>query len=88
MSIYWVNYACRQLIRDLGYRNSMREDPLKALKQFDLSDEERHAIAEGDVVKLYRAGASDFLLGYLMRFEIGGLNLPLYNARMRSLADE
>jgi hypothetical protein len=86
MSIYAVNHACRELLRDPAFREAMREDPWAALNPLDLSDDERRAMAEGDVAWLYRAGAHDFLLGYLMRFGIGGLTLPIYNQRMRSLA--
>ncbi len=88
MSIYAVNLACRQLIRDKAYRSAMVADPRQALAGFDLTDDERRAIVEGDVGHLYRAGAHDFLLGYLMRFGVGGLTLPTYNARMRAVAGE
>jgi len=86
MSIYAVNLACRQLIKDKAYRRAMIDDPRRALAGFDLTDDERRAIMEGDVGHLYRAGAHDFLLGYLMRFGVGGLTLPAYNARMRAVA--
>ncbi len=86
MSIYAVNHACRQLLRDKVFRQAMRDDPRQALAPLDLTDDERRAMVEGDVGHLYRSGAHDFLLGYLMRFGIGGLTLPLYNARMRAVA--
>ncbi len=86
MSIYAVNHACRELLRDHAFRDAMREDPQAALAGLNLTDDERHAMASGDVAWLYRAGAHDFLLGYLMRFGVGGLTLPLYNQRMRSVA--
>ena len=86
MSVYAVNHACRQLLRDQAFRQAMRDDPVRALTPLDLTDEERRAMVEGDVGWLYRAGAHDFLLGYLMRFSIGGLTLPLYNERMRAVA--
>lgn len=86
MSIYAVDLACRHLIQDKAYRQAMLEDPHRALMPFDLIDDERRAIVKGDVGRLYLAGAHDFLLGYLMRFNIGGLTLPVYNARMRAVA--
>ena len=86
MSVYAVNHACRELLRNPAFRQAMREDPQAALAGLNLSDDERRAIATGDVAWLYRAGAHDFLLGYLMRFGIGGLTLPVYNERMRSVA--
>ena len=87
MSIYAVNHACRELLRNPAFRQAMRDDPHAALAGLNLTNEERHAMATGDVTWLYRAGAHDFLLGHLMRFGIGGLTLPLYNQRMRSLVD-
>ncbi len=87
MSIYAVNRACRELLRDHDFRRAMREAPYETSAGLGLSDRERRAIAEGDVAWLYEAGAHDFLLGYLMRFGIGGLTLPLYNERMRALAN-
>ena len=49
-----------------------------------MTDEERQALLAGDVAKLYRLGANAFLMGYLPRFEVCGLTLPLYNERIRS----
>jgi hypothetical protein len=46
---------------------------------------ERHALLSGDVVSLFRSGASAVLLLILTRFRVFGLELPIYNARMRSL---
>ena len=86
MSVYAVNHMCRELLRDHAFRRAMREAPYEASDGRGLTDRERRAVAEGDVAWLYEAGAHDFLLGYLMRFGIGGLTLPLYNERMRALA--
>ena len=50
----------------------------------DLTDEERSALIGGDVGKLFRMGANAFLMGYLPRFEVCGLNVESYNQRMRA----
>lgn len=86
MSVYQVNYLCRELLRDKAFRAAMQEDPARALAGRDLSDAERDALLRGDVGALYRQGANEFLLGYLMRFRVAGLTLPLFNARMRAQA--
>jgi Aromatic-ring-opening dioxygenase LigAB, LigA subunit len=85
MSIFAVNYLCRELLRDHAFRSAMRADPVKALAPLNLTDEERRALIAGDVGTLYRLGANAFLMGYLPRFEICGLNVESYNQRMRAV---
>jgi hypothetical protein len=86
MSVYAVNYLCREVLRDHTFRAAMKADPAAAIASYDLTDEEREALLAGDVAKLYRLGANAFLMGYLPRFEVCGLTLPIYNERIRSCA--
>jgi Aromatic-ring-opening dioxygenase LigAB, LigA subunit len=86
MSVFTVNYLCRELLRDKTFRAAMKADPAAALKRFDLMDEERAALLAGDVAKLYRMGVNAFLMGYLCRYEICGLDLETYNSRIRTAA--
>jgi hypothetical protein len=86
MSVYAVNYLCRELLRDHAFRAAMKADPAKAIANYDLTAEEREALLAGDVAKLYRLGVNAFLMGYLPRFEVCGLTLPIYNERIRSAA--
>ena len=85
MSIFEVNHLCRELLRDHGFRAAMKADPAKALSGLDLSEEERRALLEGDVGRLYRMGVNAFLMNYLARFEVCGLNQQSYNERMRAV---
>jgi hypothetical protein len=85
MSIFAVNHLCREVLRDHGFRAAMKADPAKALAPLDLTDEERRALIAGDVGKLYRMGANAFLMGYLPRFEVCGLDVQSYNERMRAV---
>jgi hypothetical protein len=85
MSIFAVNHLCRELLRDHAFRAAMKADPAKALAGLDLTDEERSALLAGDVGKLYRMGVNAFLMNYLPRFEICGLNQASYNERMRAV---
>jgi hypothetical protein len=87
MSVYAVNYLCREILRDHAFRAAMKTDPAAAMAKYDLTAEEREALLAGDVAKLYRLGANAFLMGYLPRFEVCGLTLPIYNERIRSAAD-
>jgi hypothetical protein len=84
MSVYAVNYLCRELLRDHEFRAAMKADPAAALARYDLTAEEREALLAGDVAKLYRLGVNAFLMGYLPRFEVCGLTVPLYSERIRS----
>lgn len=86
MSTYAVNRLCHQLMHDKNWRHAMQTDPKRALAHLDLTDEERTAVLAGDVGKLYLMGANAFLLGYMTRFEVVGLTLPVYNERMRAVA--
>jgi hypothetical protein len=85
MSIFAVNYLCREILRDHAFRAAMKADPAKALAPLDLTDEERRALTAGDVGSLFRMGVNGFLMGYLARFEVCGLNVQTYNERMRAV---
>lgn len=85
MSIFAVNHLCRELLRDHAFRAAMKADPTKALEPLDLTDEERKALLAGDVGTLFRMGVNAFLMNYLPRFEVCGLNAETYNQRMRAV---
>lgn len=85
MSVFAVNYLCRELLRDHAFRAAMKADPAKALSGLDLSEDERRALLAGDVGTLFRMGINGFLMGYLARFEVCGLNVQSYNERMRAV---
>ena len=85
MSIFAVNYLCREVLRDHAFRTAMKADPAKALAPLDLTDDERRALIAGDVGALYRMGVNGFLMNYLARFEVCGLNVETYNQRMRAV---
>jgi hypothetical protein len=85
MSIFAVNHLCRELLRDHAFRAAMKADPASALTPLDLTDEERRALLAGDVGALFRTGVNAFLMGYLARFEVCGLNVEIYNQRMRAV---
>jgi hypothetical protein len=88
MSVYAVNHLCREVLRDHAFRAAMKQDPAAAIARYDLTDAERTALLAGDVATLYRLGVNAFLMGYLPRFEVCGLTLPVYNERIRSCAGD
>jgi hypothetical protein len=85
MSIFAVNHLCREVLRDHLFRAAMKSDPAKALAPLDLTDDEKQKLLAGDVGGLYRMGVNAFLMNYLARFEVCGLNLKTYNERMRAV---
>ena len=56
MSVYAVNYLCREVLRDHAFRAAMKADPAAAFAKHDLTEEERQALLAGDVARLYRLG--------------------------------
>ncbi|MFL4969047.1 MAG: hypothetical protein ACJ8EU_09995 [Xanthobacteraceae bacterium] len=88
MSTYAVNHLCREVLRDHAFRAAMKADPAAAVAKYDLTPQERAALIAGDVATLYRLGVNAFLMGYLPRFEVCGLTLPLYNERIRACAGD
>lgn len=85
MSVYHVNLLCRRLVLDPIFRAVMQSDPVSAMADMELTEQERSAILSGDVAQLFRGGANAFLLGHLCRFGICGLDVPSYNERMRAV---
>jgi len=85
MSIYAVEALCRRVVLEPELREQLRSEPQAALRAATppLSDEERELLLAGDVGRLGRMGASFFLLHQLGRFELLGLTLPEYAARIR-----
>jgi hypothetical protein len=85
VSIYSVDKVCRRVVREPEFVAALRRDPEAALRAATppLSDEERSLLLAGDVGRLGRMGANFFLLHQLGRFELFGLTLPEYAARIR-----
>ena len=86
MSIYAVDKVCRRVVREPEFVEALRADPDRALRaaQPPLTDEERALLLRGDVGALGRRGANFFLLHQLGRFELFGLTLTEYAARIRA----
>ena len=85
MTVFAVNYLCREVLRDHAFRAAMKADPAKALVPLDLTEAERKALLAGDVGMLYRMGVNAFLMNYMARFEVCGLDVGIYNERMRAV---
>ena len=90
MSILSVNRLCRDVMRDEGLRKRLQDDPHGALGAYPhlLTDQERTALLTGDVGTLYRMGANTFLMGYLGRYKVFGLDTASYSERMRAMDEQ
>jgi Aromatic-ring-opening dioxygenase LigAB, LigA subunit len=84
MSAYEVNKLCRRALREPEFRAALQDDPATALERLDLTPGERAALLAGAVGDLYRMGASAFLLSYLPRWNLFGLDVDSYGQRMRA----
>ena len=87
MSVYAIDKLCRDALHDLAFREAVKRDPAAAIASCDLSDDERKALLEGDVVQLYQWGCHPFLLAYLTRWNLFGLTPAIYNERIRTAPD-
>ncbi|HWV42608.1 hypothetical protein [Pseudorhodoplanes sp.] len=84
MSVLELDRLCRETLRDHAFRKAMQTDPEGAIARYRLTEEEKRALLAGDVVALHRMGVNDFLMGYLARFGICGLNIQNFSERIRS----
>jgi hypothetical protein len=87
MSVYAIDKLCRDALHDPGFREAVKRDPAAAIARRDLTDDERKALLEGDVARLYEWGCHPFLLAYLTRWDLFGLTVPVYSARIRTARD-
>jgi Aromatic-ring-opening dioxygenase LigAB, LigA subunit len=88
VSAYEVGKFCRDCLRDIELRELAQRDPSKALDRYHLTDGEKSALLAGDVGQLYTLGSSAFLLSYLPRWKIFGLDVESYSERMRAARDQ
>jgi Aromatic-ring-opening dioxygenase LigAB, LigA subunit len=84
MNIYLIHKLCRRVLHDREFRQLILANPEMAVSSMPFTEAERAALLAGDVARLYREGASAFLLLILSRFKVFGLELPVFNRRMRT----
>ena len=86
MSVYAVNKICYRVVHEPDLRQALTDAPEQALLAATppLSEEEVQALLAGDVGRLSKLGANNFLLHQLGRFCLLGLDLPTYAERIRA----
>ncbi len=86
MSLYSIHKFLCQLRNDGDFRKRVQGGPEVALKDLDLTDEERDAIRRGDVKRLYDLGVHAYLLQQLSSSQLFGLTRDNYFPRIRGEA--
>ncbi len=82
MSCRTPDRLCRETLRDHAFRKAMQTDPRRAVARYRLTEDEKRALLAGDVVTLHQMGVNDFLMGYLARFGMCGLNVQVFSERI------
>lgn len=82
MSVYGVNKLLWSSEWDLDLRACLQNNPAEAFEGFSLTEEEKQALLEGDVGKLYRMGVHAFLLRYIPMHRLFGMNPETYRERI------
>jgi hypothetical protein len=86
MSLYQLNKIMYLLEVDAGFLARMKSDPADAIKDMELTEDERAAVLSGDVGKLYLMGVNMFILDSIARHELFGIDRNSYLAQVRAAA--
>jgi len=81
MSLYQLQKFLYDINRDPGIQGRYRTDPEGLLDQYELTSEERSALAAGDIGLIYVLGANGQLLMHFAAFL--NMNWPTYIQAMR-----
>ncbi len=85
MSAYEVAKLCRRALREPDLRERLTRAPAETVeREAALTDAERTALLAGEVGRLFELGCVAFLLSYLPRWGLFGLDVALYSERMRA----
>lgn len=87
MSVYQINKILYLLDMDEQFLARLKKDPENVIEDFDLTDEEKRALMNGDVARLYQWGVHSFILFSMMRHEVFGLNREIYAQRIRTVTE-
>jgi len=84
MSAYQINKLCHRIYHDRPFREAVKTEPADAIADWPLTNDERKALLDGDVKRLYEWGAHPFLLGHLTRWNLFGLTTESFADRIRT----
>ena len=83
MSVYAIHKLLRRVWLEPDFRDRLKREPEAALRDVQLTPEERSALLAGNVGLLNGMGVHGYLLARLARFELFGLDQKLYVERIR-----
>ena len=86
MSLYQLNKIMYLLEVDSAFLARMKSDPAGAIANFDLTEQERTAVLDGEVGELYLMGVNAFMLDSVARHELLGQSRESYMAKVRAAA--
>ncbi len=86
MSIYHLNKIMYLLDVDADFLARMKSSPADAIKEMELTEEERAAVLTGDVGKLYLMGVNIFILDSIARHQLFGIDRQGYLEQVRAAA--
>jgi hypothetical protein len=87
MSVYGIHKFFRTCLHDKAFRELALTEPEAAMARMPISDEEKQALRDGNVAWLYEHGVHAFLLSYLTRWNLFGVNVPMYSERIHEAKD-
>jgi hypothetical protein len=88
VSLYQLNKIMYLLEVDAAFLAQMKSDPADAIKDMELTEDERAAVLSGDVGKLYLMGVNMFILDSIARHELFGIDRNSYLAQVRAAAGQ
>src|SRR5262249_51724607 len=87
MAAYLLHKLCHRVFHDDPLRAAVKRGPAAAIADWRFTPEERKALLEGDVRKLYEWGTHPFLLAHTTRWGLFGLTPALYAERIKGARD-
>lgn len=87
MSLYQLNRIMYLLELDAPFLAGMKSNPAAAVKDMDLTEEERAALLSGDIGRLYLMGVNMFILDSIARHELFGITRDSYLQQIRAAAE-
>ena len=87
MSVYGLNKFFRTCQQDREFRALAKSDPEAAMARMPLSEAEKDMLRRGNVKALFEYGVHAFLLSYMTRWELFGVNVARYSESIQQARD-
>jgi hypothetical protein len=79
VSVFAIHELLYRAVHDVPFRDALVADPAGTLQTLDLTDDERRALLDRDVGRLYRWGVNTYMMGHLMRYKLFGIERDHYS---------